>query len=105
LVRPTLRARPSPLFPARDRASFDAHWERNILGNPGAITQPILVNGEQVASLVDLLGAIEERASDLDVDFVTLIHGDLHGGNLFVMADGRVALLDSSRSAWAPRWR
>jgi RimJ/RimL family protein N-acetyltransferase len=32
-------------FPARDRASFDAHWEKNILGNPDAITQTILVDG------------------------------------------------------------
>ena len=33
-------------FPARDRAAFDAHWETNILGNPGAFTQTILVDGE-----------------------------------------------------------
>jgi RimJ/RimL family protein N-acetyltransferase len=33
-------------FPARDRASFYAHWETNILGNPSAITQTILVDGE-----------------------------------------------------------
>ena len=32
-------------FPARDRASFDAHWEKNILGNPDAIAQTILVDG------------------------------------------------------------
>ena len=33
-------------FPARDRVAFDAHWERNILGNPDAITQTILVDGD-----------------------------------------------------------
>src|SRR5678815_694732 len=33
-------------FPSRDRAAFDAHWKTNILGNPGAITQTILVDGE-----------------------------------------------------------
>ena len=33
-------------FPSRDRASFDAHWERNILGNPEAITRTILVDGD-----------------------------------------------------------
>ena len=33
-------------FPARDRPSFDAHWEKNILGNPDAIAQTILFNGE-----------------------------------------------------------
>ena len=33
-------------FPSRDRASFDAHWERNILGNPDAIAQTILVDDE-----------------------------------------------------------
>ena len=33
-------------FPSRDRAAFDAHWKANILGNPGAITQTILVDGE-----------------------------------------------------------
>ena len=32
-------------FPSRDRASFDAHWEKNILGNPDAIAQTILVDG------------------------------------------------------------
>ena len=36
-------------FPARDRASFDAHWERNILGNPDAIAQTILVDDDEVA--------------------------------------------------------
>ena len=38
-------------FPARDRASFDAHWETNILGNPGAITQTILFNGEVAGNI------------------------------------------------------
>jgi RimJ/RimL family protein N-acetyltransferase len=32
-------------FPSRDRAAFDAHWEKNILGNPDAIAQTILVDG------------------------------------------------------------
>ena len=36
-------------FPARDRASYDAHWERNILGNPDAIAQTILVDDDEVA--------------------------------------------------------
>lgn len=35
-------------FPSRDRASFDAHWKKNILGNPDAIAQTILV-GDEVA--------------------------------------------------------
>jgi RimJ/RimL family protein N-acetyltransferase len=38
-------------FPARDRASFDAHWERNILGNPDAVTQTILVDGEVAGNI------------------------------------------------------
>jgi RimJ/RimL family protein N-acetyltransferase len=38
-------------FPARDRASFDAHWERNILGNPDAINQTILADGEVAGSI------------------------------------------------------
>ena len=33
-------------FPARDRAAFDAHWATNVLGNPAAITQTILVDGQ-----------------------------------------------------------
>ena len=33
-------------FPARDRAAFDAHWATNVLGNPAAVKQTILVNGE-----------------------------------------------------------
>jgi RimJ/RimL family protein N-acetyltransferase len=32
-------------FPARDRAAFDDHWARNVLGNPTAITQTILCDG------------------------------------------------------------
>jgi RimJ/RimL family protein N-acetyltransferase len=35
-------------FPARDRAAFDAHWRTQILGNPTAVTQTILL-GDQVA--------------------------------------------------------
>lgn len=38
-------------FPARDRASFDAHWEQNILGNPAAITRTILVDGEVAGNI------------------------------------------------------
>lgn len=38
-------------FPARDRASFDAHWERNILGNPDAIVQTIVVDGEVAGNI------------------------------------------------------
>lgn len=38
-------------FPARDRASFDAHWETNILGNPDAIAQTILVDGEVAGNI------------------------------------------------------
>ena len=38
-------------FPARDRASFDAHWETNILGNPDAITQTILFDGEVAGNI------------------------------------------------------
>ena len=33
-------------FPARDRAAFDAHWATNVLGNPAAVTQTILVGGQ-----------------------------------------------------------
>jgi RimJ/RimL family protein N-acetyltransferase len=33
-------------FPSRDRRAFDAHWANNILGNPNAVTQTILLDGE-----------------------------------------------------------
>jgi RimJ/RimL family protein N-acetyltransferase len=33
-------------FPARDRAAFDAHWATNILGNPAAVIQTILLDGQ-----------------------------------------------------------
>ena len=33
-------------FPARDRAAFDAHWATKILGNPAAVKQTILVDGQ-----------------------------------------------------------
>jgi RimJ/RimL family protein N-acetyltransferase len=38
-------------FPSRDRASFDAHWEKNILGNPDAITQTILADGKVAGNI------------------------------------------------------
>src|SRR5687767_3296860 len=38
-------------FPSRDRAAFDAHWATNILGNPAAITQTILLDGEVVGNI------------------------------------------------------
>ncbi len=33
-------------FAARDRAAFDTHWAANILGNPRAVKQTILVDGQ-----------------------------------------------------------
>jgi len=33
-------------FPSRDRAAFDLHWATNILGNPAAVIQTILLDGE-----------------------------------------------------------
>ena len=38
-------------FPARDRAAFDAHWATNILGNPAAINQTILVDGQVAGNI------------------------------------------------------
>lgn len=38
-------------FPARDRAAFDAHWATNILGNPTAITQAIVVDGQVAGNI------------------------------------------------------
>lgn len=38
-------------FPSRDRAAFDAHWATNILGNPAAITQAILVDGHVAGNI------------------------------------------------------
>lgn len=38
-------------FPSRDRAAFDAHWATNVLGNPAAVTQTVLADG-QVAGYI-----------------------------------------------------
>lgn len=38
-------------FPARTREAFDAHWERNILGDPAVIAQTILVDGEVAGNI------------------------------------------------------
>ena len=38
-------------FPPRDRASFDAHWAKNILANPDAIAQTILVDDEVAGNI------------------------------------------------------
>lgn len=33
-------------FPSRDRTAFDAHWASNILGNPTALAQTVLLDGK-----------------------------------------------------------
>ena len=33
-------------FPSRDRTAFDAHWASNILGNPMAVAQTVLLDGK-----------------------------------------------------------
>ena len=38
-------------FPSRDRAAFDAHWATNILGNPAAVKQTILVDGQVAGNI------------------------------------------------------
>ncbi|HSK47451.1 MAG TPA: GNAT family N-acetyltransferase [Coriobacteriia bacterium] len=38
-------------FPARDRAAFDAHWATNILGNPAAVKQTILLDGQVAGNI------------------------------------------------------
>jgi RimJ/RimL family protein N-acetyltransferase len=38
-------------FPARDRAAFDAHWATNIVGNPAAINQTIVVDGQVAGNI------------------------------------------------------
>ncbi|MHB0971222.1 MAG: GNAT family N-acetyltransferase [Thermoanaerobaculia bacterium] len=38
-------------FPSRDRAAFDAHWATNILGNPSAVTQTILLDGQVAGNI------------------------------------------------------
>lgn len=38
-------------FLARDRAAFDAHWATNVLGNPSAVTQTILVDGKVAGNI------------------------------------------------------
>jgi RimJ/RimL family protein N-acetyltransferase len=38
-------------FPARDRAAFDAHWATNILGNPSAINQTIVIDGQVAGNI------------------------------------------------------
>ena len=38
-------------FSACDRAAFHAHWATNILGNPGAVTQTILFDGQVAGNI------------------------------------------------------
>lgn len=38
-------------FRARDRAAFDAHWAKNVLGNPAAVNRTILVNGQVAGNI------------------------------------------------------
>ncbi len=38
-------------FPARDRAAFDAHWATKILGNPAAVNQTILLDGQVAGNI------------------------------------------------------
>jgi RimJ/RimL family protein N-acetyltransferase len=38
-------------FPSRNREAFDAHWSKNILGNPTAVIQTILFAGEVAGNI------------------------------------------------------
>ena len=38
-------------FPSRDRASFDAHWAKNILGNAAAVTRTIVLDGRVAGNI------------------------------------------------------
>jgi len=38
-------------FPSRNRAAFDSHWAKNILGNPTAVTRTILLAGKVVGNI------------------------------------------------------
>jgi RimJ/RimL family protein N-acetyltransferase len=38
-------------FPTRDRAAFYAHWATNILGNPTAVIQTILFDGQVAGNI------------------------------------------------------
>jgi RimJ/RimL family protein N-acetyltransferase len=38
-------------FPSRDRAAFDSHWAKNILGNPSAVTRTILLEGKVAGNI------------------------------------------------------
>lgn len=38
-------------FPARDRATFDAHWATKILDNPAAVKQTILLDGQVAGNI------------------------------------------------------
>jgi RimJ/RimL family protein N-acetyltransferase len=38
-------------FPARDRAAFEAHWATKILGNPAAVNQTILLDGQVAGNI------------------------------------------------------
>ena len=61
----------------------------------------VLVDGYNVAKLawpdLDLAGqriVLLDAIENDPLPHVRVVHGDLHGGNLFVMDDGRTALLD-----------
>ncbi len=38
-------------FPSRDRETFDSHWATNILGNPAAVTQTIILNDKVAGNI------------------------------------------------------
>ena len=38
-------------FPSRDRSAFETHWAKNVIGNPAAITQTIVVDGEVAGNI------------------------------------------------------
>ena len=38
-------------FRSRDRAAFDGHWAANILGNPAAINQTIVIDGQVAGNI------------------------------------------------------
>ena len=50
-------------FPARDRAAFDAHWATNILGNPAAVNQTILLDGQVAGNIGSWLQVVSASSA------------------------------------------
>jgi aminoglycoside phosphotransferase (APT) family kinase protein len=108
-----VHAVPAPAhLPRVDAATalLDDAWERLGTAAPGEAHDLLAARAAELepaggAAPRDLLGHRAEPAVEVALDDVTIVHTDVHPGNLVVTGDGRVRMLDwEAARVGAPAW-